>query len=85
MANIENLKERFKKLTEKRDSCKVQKVELDTKIKITKEELEKKTKILKEEYGLDSVEDAEKELSRLESEIDSELSECEEFLKGYEV
>lgn len=85
MADITNIKERFKTLTEKRDNCKSRKIELETKIKISREALEEKTRVLKETYGLDSVEDAEKELARLQSEIDSELSECEEFLSKYEV
>lgn len=85
MADINSIKKRFEDLSSQRDQCKVRKIELETQIKVSREDLEKKAKALKEEFGVSSVDEARKELDRLEAEIDAELQECEEALSKFEV
>ena len=85
MADINSIKKRFEDLSSQRDQWKVRKIELETQIKVSREDLEKKAKALKEEFGVSSVDEARKELDRLEAEIDAELQECEEALSKFEV
>lgn len=85
MASVQEIKDKFKSVTEERDRNNVRKIELETQIKVSREDLQKKMKQLKSDFGLDSIDAAEKELAKLEGDINTELSECEEFLSKYEV
>ena len=85
MNSIDVTKEKFEKLSQKRDQADRRKIELETQIGVAKKDLESKLKQLNDEYGIASVADAEKELEKFQSSIDAEMKECEEFLSKFEV
>lgn len=82
--SVESIKERYSSLVSERDKCKVEKIEYETQLKVSKEELEKRMKELNEEFEVSSIEEAEKLLETMTTDIENELKECEELLKKFE-
>lgn len=82
--SIKNTQERFKELVEKRDKLSSEKIQLETRKSVAQAELEKQQTQLKEEFGVEDLDSAKALLAEFESEIDSGLTECEEFLKKFE-
>ena len=77
---MEEMKERFRELTEKRDKLKEEQVELSGKLSVLKEREEALLKELKEKYNLSTLEEAETEVQRLSEEIERALAKAEESL-----
>lgn len=77
---MEEMKERFRELTEKRDKLKEEQVELSGKLSVLKEREEALLKELKEKYNLNTLEEAETEVQRLSEEIEEALAKAEESL-----
>lgn len=77
---MEEMKERFRELTEKRDKLKEEQVELSGKLSVLKEREEALLKELKEKYNLSTLEEAETEVQRLSEEIEAALAKAEESL-----
>lgn len=77
---MEEMKERFRELTEKRDKLKEEQVELSGKLSVLKEREEALLKELKEKYNLSTLEEAETEVQRLSEEIEEALAKAEESL-----
>ena len=77
---MEEMKERFRELTEKRDKLKEEQVELSGKLSVLKEREEALLKELKEKYNLSTLEDAETEVQRLSEEIEEALAKAEASL-----
>lgn len=78
---MEEMKERFRELTEKRDKLKEEQVELSGKLSVLNEREGALLKELKEEYNLNTLEEAETEVQRLSEEIEEALAKAEESLK----
>lgn len=77
---MEEMKERFRELTEKRDKLKEEQVELSGKLSVLKEREGALLKELKEKYNLSTLEEAETEVQRLSEEIEAALAKAEEIL-----
>ena len=77
---MEEMKERFRELTEKRDKLKEEQVELSGKLSVLKEREGALLKELKEKYNLSTLEEAETEVQRLSEEIEEALAKAEESL-----
>jgi hypothetical protein len=77
---MEEMKERFRELTEKRDKLKEEQVELSGKLSVLKEREGALLKELKEKYNLNTLEEAETEVQRLSEEIERALAKAEESL-----
>lgn len=77
---MEEMKERFRELTEKRDKLKEEQVELSGKLSVLKEREEALLKELKEKYNLSTLEEAETEVQRLSEEIEEALAKAEASL-----
>ena len=77
---MEEMKERFRELTEKRDKLKEEQVELSGKLSVLKEREEALLKELKEKYNLSTLEEAEIEVQRISEEIEAALVKAEESL-----
>lgn len=77
---MEEMKERFRELTEKRDKLKEEQVELSGKLSVLKEREGALLKELKEKYNLSTLEEAETEVRRLSEEIEEALAKAEESL-----
>lgn len=77
---MEEMKERFRELTEKRDKLKEEQVELSGKLSVLKEREGALLKELKEKYNLSTLEEAESEVQRLSEEIETALAKAEESL-----
>lgn len=77
---MEEMKERFRELTEKRDKMKEEQVELSGKLSVLKEREEVLLKELKEKYNLSTLEEAETEVQRLSEEIEAALAKAEASL-----
>lgn len=77
---MEEMKERFRELTEKRDKLKEEQVELSGKLSVLKEREGALLKELKEKYNLSTLEEAETEVQRLSDEIEEALAKAEESL-----
>ena len=77
---MEEMKERFRELTEKRDKLKEEQVELSGKLSVLKEREGALLKELKEKYNLNTLEEAETEVQRLSEEIEEALAKAEESL-----
>lgn len=77
---MEEMKERFRELTEKRDKLKEEQVELSGKLSVLKEREGALLKELKEKYNLSTLEEAEAEVQRLSEEIEEALAKAEESL-----
>lgn len=77
---MEEMKERFRELTEKRDKLKEEQVELSGKLSVLKEREGALLKELKEKYNLSTLEEAETEVQRLSEEIEAALAKAEESL-----
>lgn len=77
---MEEMKERFRELTEKRDKLKEEQVELSGKLSVLKEREEALLKELKEKYNLNTLEEAETEVQRLSEEIEEALAKAEASL-----
>ena len=77
---MEEMKERFRELTEKRDKLKEEQVELSGKLSVLKEREGVLLKELKEKYNLSTLEEAETEVQRLSEEIEEALAKAEESL-----
>lgn len=82
--NITDMQERFKVLVTKKEALSKEKIQLDTKITICEKDIEEKLKELETTYGVKTFEEAKVLLDSLESEISTEMSECEEFLKKFD-
>lgn len=78
---MEEMKERFRELTEKRDKLKEEQVELSGKLSVLNEREGALLKELKEKYNLNTLEEAETEVQRLSEEIEEALAKAEESLK----
>ena len=77
---MEEMKERFRELTEKRDKLKEEQVELSGKLSVLKEREGALLKELKEKYNLSTLEEAETEVQRLSEEIEEALAKAEASL-----
>jgi Skp family chaperone for outer membrane proteins len=88
MSDLDNkessLQERFKGLVEKRDQLVSEKIKLETKSSVAKAELEKLFLQLKEDYGVETIEDAKKQLEENSNQISKILDECDSALKKFE-
>lgn len=83
MADLGDVKKRFEELSSEKEACKARVIQLETKIDVAEKEKDNALKALKEQFGLDSVEEANAKVSQLESEIEAELAECEEYLEKF--
>ena len=79
-----SLQERFKSLVDKRDQLVSEKIKLETKSSVAKAELEKLFLQLKEDYGVETIEDAKKQLEENSNQISKILDECDLALKKFE-
>ena len=79
MSDLDNkessLQERFKGLVEKRDQLVSETIKLETKSSVAKAELEKLFLQLKEDYGVETIEDAKKQLEENSNQISKILDE----------
>lgn len=77
---MSTVKERFNELLEKKEKAKTQLVQLETKKESAKESLDAIEKDWKENWDINSYEEAQAKVAEMESEIESTLSKCEEYL-----
>ena len=80
-----DIQEKFKALVESKEKLSSEKIQLETKISVAKDELKTQYEALKKTYNVETLEEAESLLKKLESEITEKVTECEEFLKEFEV